>query len=79
MPVFYQYFQGVQRNLILVCYGQCCWQVRDDGQFRPLVNSQPYLGKTRQTEKLAEYKVEMICYRGIYNKGIFWPSKSWFQ
>jgi hypothetical protein len=42
-------------------YDQCCWQVRGEGQFRPLAGSQPYLGKARQVEKLVEYKVEMIC------------------
>ncbi|MDD5320032.1 MAG: NGG1p interacting factor NIF3 [Methylococcales bacterium] len=42
-------------------YDQCCWQVRGEGQFRPLVDSRPYSGKTRLLEKLAEYKVEMIC------------------
>lgn len=26
-----------------------------------MADSQPYLGKTRQLEKVAEYKVEMIC------------------
>jgi len=42
-------------------YDQCCWQVRGEGQFRPLADSQPYLGKTRHLEKVVEYKVEMIC------------------
>jgi hypothetical protein len=42
-------------------YDQCCWQVRGEGQFRPLVNSQPYLGQVNQLEKVVEYKVEMIC------------------
>ncbi len=42
-------------------YDQCCWQVQGEGQFRPLANSQPYLGQVNQLEKLAEYKVEMIC------------------
>lgn len=42
-------------------YDQCSWQVRGEGQFRPLTDSRPYLGKTRQLEKVAEYKVEMIC------------------
>ncbi len=42
-------------------YDQCCWQVLGEGQFRPLADSRPYLGKIRQLEKLAEYKVEMIC------------------
>lgn len=42
-------------------YDQCCWQVRGEGQFRPLADSQPYLGRFNQLEKLSEYKVEMIC------------------
>ena len=42
-------------------YDQCCWQVHGEGQFRPLANSRPYSGKTRELEKVAEYKVEMIC------------------
>lgn len=42
-------------------YDQCCWQVRGESQFRPLEDSRPYSGKTRQLEKVAEYKVEMIC------------------
>ena len=42
-------------------YDQCCWQVRGEGQFRPLLNSQPYIGHLDQLEKVVEYKVEMIC------------------
>jgi hypothetical protein len=42
-------------------YDQCCWQVRGEGQYRPLPDSQPYKGKTCHLEKVAEYKVEMIC------------------
>lgn len=42
-------------------YDHCCWQVRGEGQFRPLEGSRPFLGETRQLEKLIEYKVEMVC------------------
>jgi hypothetical protein len=42
-------------------YDQCCWQTRGEGQFRPLVNSNPALGQVNQLEKVIEYKVEMIC------------------
>ena len=42
-------------------YDQCCWQVRGEGQFRPLANSQPYLGQLNQLENVVEFKVEMIC------------------
>ncbi|MDD5462347.1 MAG: NGG1p interacting factor NIF3 [Methylococcales bacterium] len=42
-------------------YDQCCWQVRGEGQFRPLADRQPYSGKLFRLEKAPEYKVEMIC------------------
>ena len=42
-------------------YDQCCWQVCGEGQFRPLMNSQPTLGQINQLKKVVEYKVEMIC------------------
>jgi hypothetical protein len=42
-------------------YDQCCWQVRGEGQFRPLANSQPFLGQVNQLEKVVEYKLEMLC------------------
>jgi hypothetical protein len=42
-------------------YDQCCWQVRGEGQFRPLAGSRPYVGAVHRLEKLVEYKVEMIC------------------
>jgi hypothetical protein len=47
---------GQQNN-----YDQCCWQVRGEGQFRPLAGSRPYAGEAHRIEKLVEYKVEMIC------------------
>lgn len=50
-------------------YDQCCWQVRGEGQFRPLADSRPYLGKAHQLEKVIEYKVEMIC-SGAAIKGV---------
>ena len=42
-------------------YDCCCWQTLGEGQFRPLPGSQPFLGETAKLEKIAEYKVEMIC------------------
>lgn len=44
-------------------YDSCCWQVRGEGQFRPLEGSQPYLGRQGAVEKVAEFKVEMVCER----------------
>ena len=42
-------------------YDHCSWQVLGEGQFRPLSGSKPYIGKQDKIEKLAEYKVEMVC------------------
>lgn len=41
---------------------QCCaWQVLGEGQFLPLAGSAPFIGQTDKLEKVAEFKVEMIC------------------
>ncbi len=42
-------------------YDCCCWQVLGEGQFRPLQGSQPYVGRVGALERVAEYRVEMIC------------------
>lgn len=42
-------------------YDSCCWQVKGEGQFRPLCNSSPFVGQIDKLEKVEEYRVEMIC------------------
>ncbi len=42
-------------------YDRCCWQVLGEGQFRPLENSNPYIGHPMQLQQIAEYKVELVC------------------
>jgi hypothetical protein len=42
-------------------YDQCCWQSLGTGQFRPLDGSNPHLGQRHQLERVAEWKVEMVC------------------
>ena len=42
-------------------YDQCCWQVKGQGQFRPLAGSQPFLGQAGELEVVAEYRVELVC------------------
>ena len=42
-------------------YDSCAWQVKGEGQFRPLEGSKPFLGREGIIEKVDEYKVEMIC------------------
>ena len=42
-------------------YSHCAWQVLGEGQFLPLSESDPFMGKQNQLEKVSEYKVEMVC------------------
>jgi len=42
-------------------YDSCCFQLRGEGQFRPLAGSDPFLGETGELERVAEYRVELIC------------------
>jgi len=42
-------------------YDQCAWQVLGQGQFRPLKNSDAFIGEVDQLEQLPEYRVEMVC------------------
>jgi len=42
-------------------YEKCCWQVKGQGQFKPSVNSNPFIGEKGKTERIDEYKVEMVC------------------
>lgn len=42
-------------------YDSCCWQVKGQGQFRPLEGNQAFIGTTGQVESVQEYKVEMVC------------------
>ena len=42
-------------------YDSCCWQVKGEGQFRPLDGSQPFIGQTGEVERVAEYRVETVC------------------
>lgn len=42
-------------------YDYCAWQVLGQGQFRPLVQSNPFKGQKGNVEVLNEYLVEMIC------------------
>lgn len=42
-------------------YDSCAWQVKGEGQFRPLAGASPFLGKPGEVEVVAEYKVELVC------------------
>ena len=42
-------------------YDRCAWQVLGQGPFRPLAQSNPFLGQEGSVETLEEYLLEMIC------------------
>lgn len=42
-------------------YECCSWECLGEGQFKPIDNANPAIGKLNTLEVLEEYKVEMIC------------------
>lgn len=46
-------------------YDSCAWQVLGAGQFRPLADSNPFLGTQGEIENVAEYKVETVCEESV--------------
>ncbi|MEA3500683.1 MAG: NGG1p interacting factor NIF3 [Candidatus Marinimicrobia bacterium] len=51
-------------------YDRCSWQTPGKGQFRPIENADPYLGKLNKLHKIKEYKVELICKNEIIKQVI---------
>ncbi len=51
-------------------YDCCAFEVLGQGQFRPLAGSHPFLGQPNQVERVAEYRVEMICVQENIKKAI---------
>ncbi|MEE9350952.1 MAG: NGG1p interacting factor NIF3 [Thiotrichaceae bacterium] len=50
-------------------YEQCSWQVKGQGQFKPLEGSSPFIGNQNVLETVEEYRVEMICEKQVV-KGV---------
>ena len=42
-------------------YDCCAWQTLGEGQFRPGTQARPFIGRTGEVERVAEYKVELVC------------------
>lgn len=42
-------------------YDHCAWQIKGQGQFKPLEGSDAYIGVKHQLETVDEYKVEIVC------------------
>lgn len=51
-------------------YDQCCWQTPGVGQFRPLEGSDPSIGSHGVVEKVAEFRVELVCDDAILERAI---------
>ena len=42
-------------------YSHCVWQSLGEGQFMPLVGSNPHIGQLNRLEKVPEYRVDTVC------------------
>jgi len=42
-------------------YRRVSWQVLGEGQFEPTAGSNPFIGTQGELERVAEFRVEMIC------------------
>ena len=46
-------------------YIQCSWQTEGKGQFMPIHDAKPVIGKVDEKEIVTEVKVEMMCHKDI--------------
>lgn len=51
-------------------YDCCAWQVKGQGQFRPLAGSNPFIGTQDLLESVDEYRVELVCDEGRLHAAI---------
>ncbi len=51
-------------------YDCCCWQVKGQGQFRPLQGSDPFIGQTGKVEMVEEFRVELVCEDALISAAI---------
>lgn len=42
-------------------YAECSWETLGTGQFKPLKDSDPFIGSPNTLERVQELKVEMLC------------------
>ena len=41
-------------------YEGCCWQVKGQGQYRPMADANPFIGAAGEFSVVDEYRVEMV-------------------
>ena len=51
-------------------YECCSWETLGQGQFKPIGNANPSIGKIDKLEVLPEYKVEMICKKELIEEAV---------
>lgn len=51
-------------------YDSCCWQVAGEGQFRPRVGADPFIGTIGAVEAVVEYKIELVCDDDLIRKAV---------
>ena len=50
-------------------YIQCSWQTVGKGQFMPIHDAKPVIGKVDEKEIVTEVKVEIMCHNDIQERG----------
>ncbi|OOV87091.1 YqfO family protein [Oceanospirillum linum] len=51
-------------------YEHCCWQIKGQGQFRPLAGSHPHIGAQGKLEMVEEYRVELVCEDSLIRQAV---------
>jgi hypothetical protein len=51
-------------------YECCAWETKGMGQFKPIGNANPHIGKLNELEVLEEYKVELICHDHLIQQAV---------
>lgn len=51
-------------------YECCAWESLGRGQFKPVGNANPHIGKLETMEYVQEYKIEMICPNHLIQKAV---------
>lgn len=51
-------------------YENVAWQVLGEGQFMPKAGSDPFHGAQNELERVAEYRVEMLCPASLVDAAI---------
>ena len=51
-------------------YECCAWETLGQGQFKPIGDANPHIGKLNRLEVLQEYKVELICKDALIHQAV---------